>query len=132
MNEDILYDTIKNNEDIKYNKDKPLWFMKWQQKFYHSKEWVRLRESIINNIKAMNHGMVISDVSHELITTTIIVDHIKPVTIYNYMDYDITLNPDNLQVMSKEEHYQKHYGHDDEDINISKSYDEILNDLIPK
>lgn len=132
MNDDnILYDTIYNDEDIKYNKDKPLWFIKWQQKFYHSKEWIKLRNDVINNVKHNNKGLIVSDVSHNIILTTVIVDHIKPVTIYNYMDSMITLNVNNLQVMSKEEHYQKHYGKDNKEYN-NETEEDIVNKLLIK
>lgn len=78
----------------------PLWFKQFQQRFYRSKEWKRVRRQAI----LRSHG--ISVVSGKQITPpdVILVDHIKPITPENYKDPNITLNVDNLQVMTLKEH----------------------------
>ncbi|WP_243198154.1 HNH endonuclease [Weissella diestrammenae] len=82
----------------------PEWFLKWQRDFYNSSKWRKLRNQVRTD-KRMH-----SDMSGKLIKGKSIVDHIIPITPDNYMDDDITLNPDNLQLLSIEEHNVKTFG----------------------
>ncbi|WP_253247248.1 HNH endonuclease signature motif containing protein [Weissella cibaria] len=83
------------------DRDYPDWFRKWQRRFYNSKEWKQLRDEV-RRLKGMR-----SDMSGSLIKGKSIVDHIIPITPMNYLDSSITLNLDNLQLLSLEEHNQK-------------------------
>lgn len=82
----------------------PEWFRDWQRRFYNSKDWQKLRESIL-----LDRGMR-SDFSGEIITGIAIVDHVEEITPENCDDPNITLNPDNLQLLSIEEHNKKTFG----------------------
>lgn len=79
----------------------PSWFREWQLEFYRSKEWQQLRKEV------MKDRQMISDYSGTLITGKAVVDHIEEITPYNYDDEEITLNKDNLQLLSFEEHNTK-------------------------
>lgn len=85
------------------NKDKPEWFVQWQNKFYSSKVW----KDKVEEIKRRD-GLV-SAYSHKGIKTRVIVDHIIEITPQNYQNMDIILGNDNLQLLSEEEHNYKHY-----------------------
>lgn len=82
-------------------KNYPEWFRQWQTKFYNSKEWISLRDEVRLE-KRMR-----SDHSGKLILGKSIVDHIIEITPDNYMDENITLNKNNLQLLSIEEHNRK-------------------------
>lgn len=56
-----------------------------------------------------DRGMI-SDYSGTLITGKAVVDHIIEITPENYQDESITLNPDNLQLLSFAEHNRKTFG----------------------
>ena len=83
------------------DRDHPEWFRKWQRRFYNSKEWKQLRDDVRRS-KGMR-----SDKSGQLIKGKSIVDHIIPITPSNYLDSRITLNLDNLQLLSLDEHNKK-------------------------
>ena len=82
------------------NDNIPLWFRNWQQHFYKSSEWQNIRRKVIIRDKG------ISCVSGKKILPPdkMLVDHINKITPENYNDPNITLNMDNLQLMSLREH----------------------------
>jgi 5-methylcytosine-specific restriction endonuclease McrA len=79
------------------NKD----FKEWQNKFYTSKEWFEVRNFIRqrDKMKCCRCGKIIKGKS--------IVDHIKEITPQNLNDKDITLNPNNLQLLCLDCHNKK-------------------------
>lgn len=82
----------------------PAEFREWQAKFYKSREWLELAEQI-----RLDRNMR-SDYSGSIIFGLSAVDHIIEITPDNKDDPNITLNPDNLQLLSIEEHNMKTAG----------------------
>ena len=76
-------------------------FRQWQNKFYTSAKWIRLRNEYRNEkkMRCEHCGRFITGVS--------IVDHIEEITPFNKDDKDITLNKDNLQLLCIECHNKK-------------------------
>jgi hypothetical protein len=78
--------------------EQPEWFKQWQHKFYRSKAWNELRQRFM-----MQQGMR-SSYSGKLITGRYVVHHKIAITPDNYQDESITLNIDNLQLLTLNEH----------------------------
>lgn len=105
------------------NDNIPVWFKKWQQKFYRSAEWKKIRREVILREKGKSciTGKVIEE------PDVMVVDHIVKITPENYLDKNITLNPDNCQLMTLKEHNRETFSKDcennfvlnkDRDINL--------------
>lgn len=69
--------------------------------FYSSKKWIKTRNEIKKRDK------MICQSCHKVITGRYIVDHIKPLSIYNYHDWRFAYNPDNLQLLCQDCHNKK-------------------------
>lgn len=102
----------------------PEWFRTWQKRFYSSKQWRNLREQI------MIDRRMISDHSGQLINGKAVLDHKIEITPDNYMDENITLNPENLQLLTFEEHNRKTFGSlkrdSVSDFNLEKRIDSLF------
>lgn len=102
------------------NTDIPLWFRRWQQKFYRSSEWKKVRRKVILREKGRScvTGKVIEP------PDIMVVDHIVKITPENYLDKNITLNPDNCQLMTLKEHNRETFSEGCEtDFEIDKNRD---------
>ena len=78
----------------------------FNQKFYHSSEWRRARQSIILRDNGCDLGVEGYDIH-----SRIIIHHINPVTFEDIEEgRDILFDPDNLICVSKRTHDAIHYG----------------------
>jgi hypothetical protein len=73
--------------------------------FYRSKEWVEFRQIVILE-RLDEYGQTIDEVTGKPITKAydIILHHKIPLTESNYMDANISLNPDNIMIVSHKTH----------------------------
>ena len=73
--------------------------------FYRSKEWVEFRQIVILD-RLDEYGQTIDEVTGKPITKAydIILHHKIPLTESNYMDANISLNPDNIMIVSHRTH----------------------------
>ena len=78
--------------------------------FYRSKEWEVVKRQAIERAMGKD-GFVYDEINGEPITKQgdIIVHHIVPLTDDNVSDYDISLNLDNLKVVSFKHHNELHH-----------------------
>ena len=79
------------------------------KEFYRSKEWEDLREVIINE-RIQDDGCVHDEVTGKPIVKKydIILHHKTELTEQNVNDYNISLNPDNIMVVSHQTHNKLH------------------------
>ena len=77
--------------------------------FYTSREWCKFRLQVINDRMTPN-GDVLDEVTKEPITKkyNIILHHIEPLTEENVFDFNISLNPDNIMIVSIATHNRLH------------------------
>lgn len=77
--------------------------------FYRSKEWEKFRQTVINE-RMHDDGFVYDEVTGKPIVRAydIILHHITPLTEDNVNDYDISLNPQNIQIVSHKTHNYLH------------------------
>ena len=78
--------------------------------FYNSDEWRRLRRQLIAERTDIQAGFVIDEYSGELILHDydIIAHHKEPLTMQNVNDVSISLNPDNIMLVSHRSHNRIH------------------------
>ena len=78
--------------------------------FYNSREWKELRNRIISDRTDKNDGILYCEFSRKpLIKAYDIVAHHKiPLTMANVNDYSISLNPENIMIVSQDAHNQIH------------------------
>lgn len=78
--------------------------------FYTSKDWRAFREGLINKRTSKKDGILYSEHSGKPITLAydIVLHHITPLTIANVNDYSISLNPENIMIVSQREHNEIH------------------------
>lgn len=71
----------------------------YSKPFYNSKEWQKVRSYVLmrDNYKCQKCGRPAQEVHHK--------EHIKPENIW---DIKVTLNPDNLISLCKEDHFAEH------------------------
>ena len=77
--------------------------------FYRSKEWEQLRRQIILE-RTNEAGDTIDEVTGQVIVNKydVILHHKTPLTEANVNDYSISLNPDNIQIVSHKTHNEIH------------------------
>lgn len=77
--------------------------------FYRSKEWESFRQVIIDE-RTNEEGDVIDEITGKPITEAydIILHHVIPLTELNVNDYNISFNPENIQIVSHETHNRIH------------------------
>lgn len=78
--------------------------------FYRTKEWEAVKRQAIERAMGKD-GFVYDEINGEPITKQgdIIVHHVVPLTDDNVNDYDISLNLDNLKVVSFKHHNELHH-----------------------
>ena len=77
--------------------------------FYRSKEWEKFREIVIND-RTKEDGMIYDEVTGKPIVRKydVILHHITHLTEENVNDVSISLNPENIQIVSHKTHNQIH------------------------
>lgn len=78
--------------------------------FYQSQKWRDFRRAIIAQRMNREDGVVYSEYSGQPINNDydIVLHHIKPLTLENVNDYTVALNPDNIQIVTPQEHNEIH------------------------
>ena len=78
--------------------------------FYNSQEWRQLRLLLIAERTNKDDGVLYCQHSGKALLSTfdIVAHHIKPLTIQNVNDYSISLNPDNILLVSQQAHNEIH------------------------
>lgn len=73
--------------------------------FYNSPEWLRFRRTVILE-RLTPSGDTIDELTGRPITERydVILHHITPLTTSNVNDYSVSLNPDNIMILSHESH----------------------------
>ena len=86
-------------------------FDRWlNQQFYKSKEWRRIRDSVI----ARDCGCDLGAPDHEIIDERILIHHINPITKEDIINNtDFLLNPEYLITTINNTHQAIHYGNDE-------------------
>ena len=99
-------------------------FIQWQQRFYNSAKWIKLRNEVREE-REMRCAMC-----GRLIRGRPIVDHIKEITPDNKEDESITLNKGNLQLLCLDCHNVKtfkgrlrYYTIEEDDFDLKKRKD---------
>ena len=77
--------------------------------FYNSKEWRALRQSIIAE-RTRDDGFVYDEYNGEKILKSydIVAHHDKQITLENVNDFSISLNPENVKLVSQKSHNEIH------------------------
>lgn len=87
--------------------------------FYHSKEWAKFRQNVIAE-RMHDDGFVYDEVTEKPITRAydIILHHKIELTEENVNDYDISLNPQNIMIVSHKTHNYLHnkLGHSNREV----------------
>lgn len=100
----------------------------YNQQFYNSEEWKKLRKKIIVRDRGCNLGMIGCDISN---SENIVIHHIEPITITDIKERTSKLtDPNNLITVSSSLHKAIHYG-SDYDINEEKLIERKPNDTCP-
>lgn len=101
---DERYDYLKLNGEVGIDTFGPNRI--FNQKFYRSKEWKRVRDEVIIRDGACDLG-----IPGREITGRIYIHHMNPITMDDISDSsDLLLNPDNLICVSEDTHNAIHYG----------------------
>lgn len=79
-------------------------FRSWQHKFYTSREWIETRNAFRESKR------FICDSCNKLIKGKSVVHHVKEITPGNKDDWNITLNPNNLELLCFNCHNELHFG----------------------
>lgn len=78
--------------------------------FYNSKEWRSFRQGLIAERTNKADGVLYCQHSGKPLIQSydIVLHHIKPLTMANVNDYSISLNPDNIMIVSQQAHNEIH------------------------
>lgn len=78
--------------------------------FYTSTKWRNFRSALIAERRNKEDGILYSEYSGQPIVNgyDIVLHHIVPLTLENVNDYSISLNPENIQIVSQKEHNEIH------------------------
>lgn len=78
--------------------------------FYTSTKWRNFRSSLIAERRSKEDGILYSQHSGKPIVNgyDIVLHHIVPLTLENVNDYSISLNPENILIVSQKEHNEIH------------------------
>ena len=78
--------------------------------FYASQEWRQLRQMLIEERTNKDDGVLYCQHSRKPLLNSfdIVAHHIKPLTLQNVNDYAISLNPDNILLVSQRAHNEIH------------------------
>lgn len=78
--------------------------------FYNSKEWRTFREMLIQQRTNPADGVLYDEYSGKPLVRAydIVLHHIKPLTLQNVNDFSISLNPENIMIVSQKSHNEIH------------------------
>jgi len=78
--------------------------------FYNSKEWRTFRDRLIHERTNPDDGILYDEFSKQPLTKSydIVLHHIKPLTLQNVNDFSVSLNPENIMVVSQASHNEIH------------------------
>lgn len=78
--------------------------------FYVSKQWRDFRAALILERTNPADGFIYDEVTHKPIVNAydIVLHHIKPLTMENVNDFEISLNPANIQIVTHRTHNEIH------------------------
>lgn len=78
--------------------------------FYNSDKWRNFRLYLIESRKSKKDGLLYSEFSGNPIANgyDIVAHHIQPLTMANVNDFSVSLNPDNIMLLSQAEHNEVH------------------------
>ena len=78
--------------------------------FYNSQEWRQLRQMLIEERTNKDDGVLYCQHSRKplLQSYDIVAHHVKPLTLQNVNDYSISLNPENILLVSQQAHNEIH------------------------
>ena len=78
--------------------------------FYNSEEWRKFRLLLIAERTNKEDGLLYCEHSGKPIINSydIVLHHIKPLTLQNVNDYSISLNPENIMIVSQRSHNEIH------------------------
>lgn len=78
--------------------------------FYNSKEWRTFRQGLIQKRTNKADGILYCEHSKKplLKNYDIVLHHIKPLTMANVNDFNISLNPENIMIVSQQAHNEIH------------------------
>ena len=78
--------------------------------FYNSQEWRSFRELLISERTNKVDGIIYDEYSGEplLKSYDIVLHHKIPLTMQNVNDYSVSLNPENIQIVSQKSHNEIH------------------------
>ena len=74
--------------------------------FYTSQDWRKFRAQVIADSMQKNNGSVIDELTGEVIVKSydIVLHHKIPLTMQNVNDFSISLNRDNIMIVSQKSH----------------------------
>lgn len=78
--------------------------------FYNSSEWRKFRQLLIAERTNKEDGILYDEYSGKplLKSYDIVLHHIKPLTMQNVNDFSISLNPENIMIVSQKSHNEIH------------------------
>ena len=78
--------------------------------FYTSDDWRKFRAGLIQKRINPADGVLYSEHSGKPLLNSydIVLHHIKPLTLANVNDYSVSLNPDNIMIVSQQDHNEIH------------------------
>lgn len=78
--------------------------------FYNSKEWREFRAGVINDRTNKADGILHDELNGQPLTKSydIVLHHKTPLTMQNVNDYKISLNPQNIMIVSQQSHNEIH------------------------
>ena len=78
--------------------------------FYNSNEWRNFRSNLINERINKDDGVLYDELNGQPLTKSydIVLHHKKPLTMANVNDYSISLNPENIMIVSQRSHNEIH------------------------
>lgn len=78
--------------------------------FYNSQEWKKFREGLIHSRVNPSDGVLYCQHSGKPLVHSydIVAHHIKPLTMQNVNDFAVSLNPDNILIVSQQAHNEIH------------------------
>ena len=80
--------------------------------FYSTPEWIKVRDAV------KKRDRMICQSCKKPITGRYIVDHIIPLSLENYHDAKVSLNPDNLQLLCQDCHNKKTFSNKPQRFNL--------------
>lgn len=78
--------------------------------FYNSQEWRKFRQMLINDRTDKKDGVLYDehDGNPLIKSYDIVLHHKKPLTMQNVNDYSVSLNPENIMIVSQKSHNEIH------------------------